>query len=282
LYLLDAAGRGNLDIVKQRVEGGAFVDSSNAQDRTSLMIASAEGHISIVSYLLGKRADLNLVDKKGSYALKDAVLNGHFAVRDLLLQNGARIDEKDRLELGKQLCTHAGEGHIEGVRELLQCHASVNAVMYDQRTALHFAAAEGHDSVVAFLLDNRADPRLQDRWGATALIDATRGKHLRSQALLRVAVGESSDFVDASSGADPDRPGLTTRLTLDDSSGSAPMELTDGEKMCKAAARGDTTCLNKLVGRGAAVNAMDYDRRSALHLAGALQRRRMRPSGCVH
>ncbi len=43
-----------------------------------------------------------------------------------------------------------------------------------------------------------------------------------------------------------------------------------GEKLCRAAARGDLEALRKcIVAEGARVNACDYDRRSALHLAAA-------------
>jgi len=86
------------------------------------------------------------------------------------------------------------------VRELLRCRAAVNAVMYDKRTALHLSAAEGHDSVVSFLLQNGAEAGFQDRWGGSALLDATRGNHLACVALLRDA-GVSDAFADASGGA---------------------------------------------------------------------------------
>jgi len=86
------------------------------------------------------------------------------------------------------------------VRELLRCRAAVNAVMYDKRTALHLSAAEGHDSVVSFLLKNGADAGFQDRWGGSALLDATRGNHLACVELLRDA-GVSDAFADASGGA---------------------------------------------------------------------------------
>jgi ankyrin repeat protein len=44
----------------------------------------------------------------------------------------------------------------------------------------------------------------------------------------------------------------------------------DGERLCRAAARGDLEALRKcIVAEGVRVNACDYDRRSALHLAAA-------------
>eukprot|EP00277_Geminigera_cryophila_P000616 CAMPEP_0179421922 /NCGR_PEP_ID=MMETSP0799-20121207/10102_1 /TAXON_ID=46947 /ORGANISM="Geminigera cryophila, Strain CCMP2564" /LENGTH=893 /DNA_ID=CAMNT_0021195917 /DNA_START=41 /DNA_END=2722 /DNA_ORIENTATION=+ len=270
-HLLDAAGRGNLEKAQQAVASGAPVNCSDAYKRTPLMIACCEGHKDLVVYLLQLGADINLRDKKNSYALRDAVMSGHYAIRDLLLQKGAQVDEADTLELGKVLCTKAAAGDLEGVRELLRCRAAVNAVMYDKRTALHLSAAEGHDSVVSFLLQNGAEAGFQDRWGGSALLDATRGNHLACVALLRDA-GVSDAFADASGGALHHlgtASDIAERPKSSGSSGSGHMVMTDDEKMCKAAAKGDMKCLGILVARGADVNAMDYDKRSALHLAAA-------------
>ena len=42
-----------------------------------------------------------------------------------------------------------------------------------------------------------------------------------------------------------------------------------GERLCKCAAKGDLASIRKLVSARASVDACDYDRRSALHLAAA-------------
>ena len=270
-HLLDAAGRGNLPKAQQALAGGAPVDCTDATARTPLMLAAAEGHKDVVEWLLTQGADVNARDKRNSYALREAMLHEHFAVRDVLLRAGAVVAEADRLEMGKQLCTKAAEGNIEGVRQMLECRASANAVMYDQRSALHLSAAEGHDSIVALLLDHSADPALRDRFGGTALGDARRGNHTKSIALLRAAgapdgvvphlqVDEKASSPDG--GATSPDGGATHRL-------AQTMELSDGEKLCKCAAQGDVPSLQKLVSRGVSVKTMDYDKRSALHLAAA-------------
>ena len=295
-HLLDAAGRGQIEKVQQAVAEGASVNCLDPSDRSPLMIAASAGFTAICRYLLQQGAELNHRDKKGSYALREAVMNGHQDLRDLLLEHGAVIDSKDELDLGQQMCLKAAAGELDTMRQLLACRASVNAVMHDQRTALHLAAAEGHVDVIAFLLEQKADPVLRDRWGGTALLDATRGCHSRAAALLRAAIGSADAFADASGGLpQPPRNQSVSMLAYDEyptlqisqlqvdptahrggpgsasSTGSAEpvFELSDGEKMCKAAATGDMKCLRKLVARGADVNANDYDKRSALHLAAA-------------
>jgi ankyrin repeat protein len=187
--LLDAVGRNNMPKAQQALASGASVDCSDSTGRTPLMLAAAEGYKDMVVWLLRQGGRINARDKRNSYALREAILNQHFEVRDLLMQAGAEVADLDRLELGKQLCSKAAEGNIEGVRHLLDSRASVNAVGYDLRSALHLSAAEGHHPIVALLLDRRADPALKDRFGGTALGDAARGNHTKVMDLLRAAQG---------------------------------------------------------------------------------------------
>jgi CRP-like cAMP-binding protein len=51
----------------------------------------------------------------------------------------------------------------------LECHD------YDNRNALHIAAAEGRLLAVSYLLSNSFSPHFKDRWGSTALDDALNG-----------------------------------------------------------------------------------------------------------
>ncbi|MFL6872617.1 MAG: ankyrin repeat domain-containing protein, partial [Candidatus Azotimanducaceae bacterium] len=191
-----------------------------------------------------------------------------------LLKRGAVIDDRDQLELGKQLCTRAAEGHLDGVRHLLDCQASVNAVMYDLRTALHLSASEGHEHVVQFLLKNKADPMLTDRWGGTPLQDAVRGGHSSCAQTLRDAgavdpnsavAGLQAEGGDGSEGRPPMTRGRT-QSTLDFEKLTT---FSDGEVLCKAAASGVVSNIRKVLETGADVNSCDYDRRSGLHVACA-------------
>jgi glutaminase len=139
----------------------------------------------------------------------------------------------------------ASKGRLKEIQRLVAGGASVNAADYDQRSALHLAAAEGHGDVVAFLLSNGAEVNARDRWGTMPLSDAMRGGHVAVQQILRAAGGISGH---------------------DDHSDHAAKF---GEKLCHAAAEGNLEAIRALVQRGGQVNAADYDGRSALHLASA-------------
>ena len=70
---------------------------------------------------------------------------------------------------------------------------------YDGRTALHLAAAEGRDEVVAYLLDIGVAPNATDRWGGTPLDDALRGGHGDVTTMLEQRGGRSGS-ADAKAG----------------------------------------------------------------------------------
>jgi glutaminase len=55
---------------------------------------------------------------------------------------------------------------------------------YDGRTALHLAASEGHEQIIAYLIDKGVDLNPRDRWGNTPLNDAYKEKHEQTILLL--------------------------------------------------------------------------------------------------
>ena len=59
----------------------------------------------------------------------------------------------------------------------------MNHVDYDGRSPLHLAVAEGHLDCARALLDQKADMRLKDRWGRSALQEARRNQAGRGQIL---------------------------------------------------------------------------------------------------
>ena len=158
----------------------------------------------------------------------------------------------DEVTVGEKLCKAAARGDLAALRKYIGAEgASVNACDYDQRSALHLAAAEGHESAVRFLLDARANVNAEDRWGGTPLKDAERGRHVSVTKLLQRRGGT--------------KPGSGSSLITGTSTPDL-IETELGEMLCHAAAVGDIRTIQGLVSQGASVNFCDYDRRSALHL----------------
>ena len=82
-------------------------------------------------------------------------------------------------------------------RQLIKASAAIDARDCDGWTPLIAAASHGYASVVAVLLDNKADPNAESHFGETALAIAVRGAHLDVVEMLLSAgaKAESNAFV---------------------------------------------------------------------------------------
>jgi len=67
-FMCEAAFDGDLDQIKRLMANGVGPNESNYDKRTALMIASCEGHIPVVTYLLEHGADIDVKDRFGGTA----------------------------------------------------------------------------------------------------------------------------------------------------------------------------------------------------------------------
>ncbi|KAG5460267.1 MAG: asparaginase-domain-containing protein [Olpidium bornovanus] len=105
----------------------------------------------------------------------------------------------------------------------------------------HVASSEGHERCVEFLLRSGASVHVRDRWGHTALFDATRFRHPDVVRLLRETGAHfNGDEIDEVA-----------------------------ERVCTAAAVGDVSMLKVCIAAGADVNRTGWDQRTALHAVWA-------------
>ncbi|KAL6205112.1 hypothetical protein ACLB2K_022376 [Fragaria x ananassa] len=75
-------------------------------------------------------------------------------------------DDSDMQLIGKFL-SFASRGDRVGLNQMLIQGVSPDVQDYDNRTALHLAASEGHTPIVELLVCYRANVNLQDRWKRT-------------------------------------------------------------------------------------------------------------------
>ena len=111
-----AASRGEVEVVRSLLEGGASVDEVNEYGATALILACMRGHADVVRVLLEAGADPDLAD--GFYRLKPlewAAENAHEDVISLLFGSGAGGFD--------QLLSNAVDaGDTDKVAELLEMH----------------------------------------------------------------------------------------------------------------------------------------------------------------
>lgn len=212
-----------------RLDGGERADAS-------LYDAAAAGDLARVRATVEASTPVDSRSLNG--ALMAAVANGHVAVVEYLVNNGANVDARDKG--GKSALIQAvDKNQEEAVRLLVECGAEVNRMdKSDRSTPLMHAVWNVSDAAIAqYLVDNGAKLDVRDNKGVTALIYAV----LRNQeAVVRLLV---------ESGAKVDRTAEEKRRT--------PLMI---------AARGSDglDIVRFLVDNGANVKARDYKGKTVL------------------
>ncbi|KAK2589553.1 hypothetical protein QQS21_012766 [Conoideocrella luteorostrata] len=133
------------------------VNSMDIYGRTSLSYAAWTGDAISVQLLLENGARPELKDKKGWSPLFWAAKNEHEAVFKLLLENGADIESRDSHDR-TPLSYGAENGQETMVKLLLKSGADIESrdSQYHM-TPLLLAIGRGHEAVVKLLLENGAD-----------------------------------------------------------------------------------------------------------------------------
>ena len=91
-----------------------------------------------------------------------------------------------------QLTWAASFGDLSSVRQAVARGVDPERGNFDDRTALHVAAANGHLDVVDYLLTLGVDPRPLDRFGNTPLDEARREGHVKVAARLEARLADST------------------------------------------------------------------------------------------
>ena len=91
LNIFDAAGKGNLDALKQHIAAGSELNqrTQDGQKTTPLIAAAGVGQAEAAKMLIEAKADLNLQNKQGDTALSVAAFLCHPEIVEALLKAGA-------------------------------------------------------------------------------------------------------------------------------------------------------------------------------------------------
>ncbi|XP_055582584.1 ankyrin repeat domain-containing protein 27 isoform X1 [Falco cherrug] len=169
-------------LVSGKLNDPSIITPFSRDDRgyTPLHIAAICGQTSLVDLLVAKGAIVNATDYHGSTPLHLACQKGYQNVTLLLLHYKASTDVQDNngntpLHLA---CTY---GHEDCVKALVyydvhSCRLDIGNEKGD--TPLHIAARWGYQGIIEVLLQNGANPEIQNRMKETSLQCALNSKIL--------------------------------------------------------------------------------------------------------
>jgi ankyrin repeat protein len=241
IHLCFAAAFGRLHSVKMAFHRGQPLTAPDYDGRTMLHVAVCNNHLPVVQYALQHGADVHAEDRYGNTAFDDAIREGHLEIAEYLLANGSRNLERTDAE---KLCYFAKGNKVEQIRLYSRMGADVEKKTDHGRSALHVAAAEGHEELVTFLLDTVHDQAPLDGEGRTPLLDGLEGQH---ENVINILVNSRNGC----------------KLTVPDGP----------RKMNTFAAAGEDKALRLYFKCGISVLCMDALGRSPLHVASSAGRK---------
>jgi ankyrin repeat protein len=154
--IMTCASTGSADAVRMLIARGADVNAKEpVQNQTALMWAAAEHHAYVVRALIEHGADLWAATRKGFTALHFAAREGELESTRLLLAAGVDVNIQSQPESRRAGAPRGGGPSYE---------ATVSA----GSTPLLVATVRGHVPLALFLLEQGADPNVDDA-GFTAL-----------------------------------------------------------------------------------------------------------------
>ena len=172
--LVRAAALHDSATVQRLLKAGVEVNTPRADGATAVLWAAHWDDLSMVEDLIASGADLDAADDNGVTPLERAAENASVAMVETLLAGGARATVARRSGL-TPLMVAAKTGNVKIVTALLDYGAEVNqAITQTQSTALMWAVAEAHPTVVRVLLDAGAEPGGSTAKGFTPLMFAAR------------------------------------------------------------------------------------------------------------
>ncbi|XP_072042762.1 transient receptor potential cation channel subfamily A member 1-like [Amphiura filiformis] len=172
-----AAEVGNVEMVKLLIENGASIVVKDGEEKAPLHIACQSGHLECVETLLqASPIPLNDYDIDDMTPLLLASANGHHSVVKFLIKMGADIASRNN-DRRSPLALAARNNELRVLNALIDNNADVNAMDKDRNTALHLCAQYGHEAPTRLLLNSGADLRLQNVYGKYPLDVAIENRH---------------------------------------------------------------------------------------------------------
>jgi hypothetical protein len=161
--LISAAWGGNYSIIRQLLEKGARINAeSNGQ--TALQAAMRQGHEAIADFLIEQGADVNVLGLEGKSLLMEMVERGNLGMARLLIGSG-RVDlnRKESRYGNTALMKAVIAGDIDMVRMLIRAGADVNVKNNMGQTPMDWSEKWGRKEMIEWLQQGKAQGRALSR-----------------------------------------------------------------------------------------------------------------------
>lgn len=170
--LIDAVAKSDLPFLRKYINA-SNVNTVNSKKQSLLMMATYDNNFHVAEILVANGADVNQQDGILNSPFLYAAAAGYFDLVKLYLENGARFDVYNRYN-GTGLIPATEKAHVEVVKLLANTpNFPINHINKLGWTALLEAIILGDGSekyveVVKILLDAGADKNITDEHGANA------------------------------------------------------------------------------------------------------------------
>ncbi len=162
-----AAKFDDISVVKSIIKAGVSPNLLDPKGNPMLFLAVKDNSLKVIDYLANlPNIDINLANKSGETPLMIASIEGNLPVVEFLVSNKkAEINTNGWTPL-QYACTR---GNLETAQFLVANGAKINALSPSNTTALMMAVMSGNEYLVKFLLDSGADLRIRNHQGLTAI-----------------------------------------------------------------------------------------------------------------
>jgi len=270
--LFNEIQQGNIDQAKTLLEhNSAILNQRNSDGLTPINLAAYLGKADFVELLLGLGADLSIGDNDNSQPIHCSAISGDTLSIKLLLAHGADIDAKDNNSMTPFLFAISYR-KVDAANYLMRRGADVNIRSNRGVTALHAALRLNQEDLVKNILDKGADPNSRDANGQTPLFLALYNDQNDIARLLIDSGAEIDDTTGTGMSlayyAAAYRSPEIARLVFPKAKIN-PGETNDlGMTLLHyAAARGFTDIAEKLIDKGADLDAKCFNSKTPLYYA---------------
>ncbi|XP_077288006.1 uncharacterized protein LOC143912590 [Arctopsyche grandis] len=241
------------------------INSMNADGDALIILASRNGYVGIVSALLDKGSDVDIVDRRGWNSLHNAAHYGHREVVNKLLQSELNQDCLTTDNGNSALHLAILEGHADIIDSFISDSFNLEMKNSTGQTALQLAVEENQIDCAIKLLEFGSDPNVENIHGEKLISCAIRQGNIELLTAL-LAPGTNTTTEDLLQRAIDTKQVDVVRMLLEHG-GYLKIENDDGFKLLKS------TLLNNfhpqifqlLLKHGCKITATDEKGQSLLH-----------------